>query len=236
MKQLLIIIISFTAQFIIAQNCNGPNHSINVNDSWLSCTLSQSPNLTRGNSHWIMYDLGYEYQIGSTHIWNYNVSGETERGMKTITIDYSSDANVWLELSSWELEEASGGMSYEGQTGPNFGGIKCRYILITSNESWGGDCTGLSEVRFDIMQTVGAKNQRVISHDIQLFPNPTSEFISIHSEMELEEFVIISTSGTEMYRGDFQQMIDISYLPQGMFFIQLTDNTGKLYSKAFTKL
>ncbi len=233
-KLLVIVIIFFTAHFVIAQNCSGPNHSVNVNDSWVSCTKSQNPNPVRGNTHWVLYDLGYEYQIRSSHIWNYNVLGDTENGMKTFKVDYSLNGSDWIELSTWELQEASGSTSYEGEAGPNFGGTKCRYILFSSTESWGGICAGLSEVRFDVAKTVSI-GKEVISRDIDLFPNPSTDQLTIQSDTQFEEFVIINTSGMEVYRGTFQNTIDISYLPQGVFFLRLVGNDGNLYNKEFVK-
>lgn len=149
MKNIIILSIIFCTATINAQNCNSNTHSNNIHDSWISCTKSISPNPVRGISHWIMYDLGFSYTLNSSHCWNYNVNN-TNRGMRDIVIDYSMDGVNWTQLATYTLAKASGTNSYSGVSGPNFGGVNARYVLITGNTNWGGACYGLSEFRIDV--------------------------------------------------------------------------------------
>jgi len=135
------------------QNCYENKHSNLQDDSWLSCSTSVNPNSARGNSHWILYDLGYTYSITSTHFWNYNVSGQLGYGIKDLYIDYSVDGNSWTYATTFQLSQATGNNNYSGEIGPDLGGLNARYILITASNSWGtGNCIGLSEVRFNLGQ------------------------------------------------------------------------------------
>ncbi len=152
----LIIVLTF---FTIVQlnvnaqeNCYQNSHSTMQDDVWLSCTASSNPNTIRGNSHWILYDLGFNYTITSTHFWNYNVGGQLGFGMKDIYVDYSLDGNNWTNAATFQLAQATGTSNYFGEIGPDLGGVNARYVLITAANNWGGSCTGLSEVRFNLGQ------------------------------------------------------------------------------------
>lgn len=218
-----------------AQDCNETNHSVNIHDSWLSCDLAPNPNPERGNTHWVMYDLGYIYNIGSTKFWNYNVSGETNKGMKNISIDYSQDGINWTESASFQLAEASGNSSYEGATGPDLGGIDARYILVTSVDTWGGDCAGLSEVRFDIEGTVSANTTAYGHQSIKLFPNPSHQNLMIDTDMDIKELIIVSSAGHELVRMAYAPLIDISSLPNGVYFLKSINRANRVYTKRFIK-
>lgn len=150
MKVILIIFSLFFTIHLIAQNCNDDTHSTNPTDSWLSCTVSANPNGARGNSHWILYDLGTSYTINNTHMWNYNVTGQTNKGMMDIAIDYSSNGTTWSQATTFQLPQAPGNSSYTGVPGPDLNGITARYILITALSTHGHTCAGISEVKFYI--------------------------------------------------------------------------------------
>lgn len=116
-------------------------------NNWISCETSASPNADRQESHWIMYDLGQRYELHGSQIWNYNVPGETSRGMQLIGVDISDDGNNWQELGEFNLQLATGDSGYGGVQGPDFDGHYARYILFTSlinNTS----CKGLGKVAF----------------------------------------------------------------------------------------
>lgn len=169
MKNIIIGIICLLGSISLqAQNCNDDTHSTNPNDSWLSCQTSANPNAARGNTHWIKYDFGAAYTLTTSKIWNYNVVGQTNRGMKDIVIDYSLDGVNWTQANTFQIPQASGNSNYTGVTGPNFGGVTARYVLITAVSTWGHSCAGLSEIRIDI---VPASCPNALTH-----PNlPTTE-------------------------------------------------------------
>lgn len=233
-RTLLYLFLLFSCN-LNAQNCNAQEHSANVNDGWLSCEKELSPNAMRGEGHWVLYDLGYPYVIGTTHFWNYNVVGQTQEGMKDVTIDYSLDGTNWVELTNWSLDEASGDFNYQGAPGPDFKGVSCRYILISSKETWGGTCAGLSEVRFDIAKTVGLQNATSSGFEVDLFPNPAFDQLTLHSSNEWDEVAIINSSGFECYRGRYQSTLDVHFLPSGTYFLRLVGKKGMAVVERFVK-
>lgn len=146
----LIFLLVISQNGLFAQ-CLNDNHSTNSNDSWQSCQLSQNPNPARANSHWMMLDLGHIYKLTTTKFWNYNVSAETGKGFKDTFIDVSEDGINWTEVADFQVPEATGAPTYTGYVGPDLGGVKARYIIITAQNVWdNGNCAGLSDVRFDV--------------------------------------------------------------------------------------
>lgn len=219
-----------------AQNCNEGQHAANANDGWVSCEITAAPNPARGDAHWIMYDLGYVYAIGTTHFWNYNVIGETSKGMKNITIDYSLDGINWTEATSFQLSEASGMDNYEGEAGPDLGDVPARYILISSVDTWGsGDCAGLSEVRFDIGEVVGIPEVTPDGFTLELFPNPATEQLRVNTNLEVKEVIILNTSGHEVFRTTQSNRLDIKSLPPGVYVLKCTGSNYEILTKRFIK-
>jgi len=118
-----------------------------ADNNWLSCNISANPNSTRPNGHWIQYDFGQKFLMYSSHIWNYNEDGNFDQGFENVAIDYSLDGTNWTELivQSWPL--ADGSSEYAGFSGPDFGGIEARYVLITClDDPASPPCRGFSKL------------------------------------------------------------------------------------------
>ncbi|CAH0995620.1 hypothetical protein EMA8858_01744 [Emticicia aquatica] len=121
--------------------------------SWVSCTstLNPNPNPARAaNTHWIKYDFTDRYNFTTSRVWNYNVENETDKGFKTVTVDYSTDGTTWQALgNTYSWPQAPGLADYSGFGGPNFNNIKARYILISAVNNWGAGCSGIGKMTFD---------------------------------------------------------------------------------------
>lgn len=121
--------------------------------SWVSCTSTKNPNpnpARASNAHWIMYDFTDRYKFSTSRVWNYNIENETDKGFKTVTIDYSTNGTTWQALgSTYSWPKAQGLPDYSGFLGPNFNDVKARYILVSAIENWGASCSGLSKITFD---------------------------------------------------------------------------------------
>ncbi|MEM9985955.1 MAG: hypothetical protein AAF804_12765, partial [Bacteroidota bacterium] len=77
-------------------------------ESWASCQTSPNPNSSRGNSHWLAYDLGYAYPLQDLYIWNANQPAHLARGVKRMSLDYSLDGVNWQEWGEFEVPQATG--------------------------------------------------------------------------------------------------------------------------------
>ena len=126
------------------------------NDHWQSCQLSESPNPTRGSSHWILYDFGQVYPLNKTRIWNVNQIQNLDIGVRNISVDVSNNGLQWEFWGSHEVPKANGDPSYAGVVGPDLSSITAQYVLITVEENWGAlNCAGLTEMKFYLGDSVG---------------------------------------------------------------------------------
>ena len=141
--------------FIISEingQCFLDRHDTSKQSAWESCSPSTNPNPARGTGHWLMYDLGANYEIGQLHFWNYNYPGETNKGVQDVIIDYRISTTGWLGGINHTISQAEASAFYEGEAGPQLGGANVRYLLFTFPNNYGGSCYGLSEVRIGIYQ------------------------------------------------------------------------------------
>lgn len=172
---LLFAFLSF--QFITAQ-CYPDRHSTNWYDGWVSCEISQNPIASYGETHWIMYDLGYDYVLNETKFWNANEPKHIDYGINEFNIDYSLDGVTWINLGEFNMEQASGLSTYEGNEGPDFDSAQARYVLITPNSNYGGDCYGLSELKISITDPFLVVNEDD-GFNASVYPNPFIDNISL---------------------------------------------------------
>ena len=118
------------------------------NKSWVSCQISQSPNLERTASHWLLYDFHEDQFFDSTHIWNANRIGESEWGAKEVVIDYSEDGTTWNEIGTFTLPKADETNNYTGFPGPNLEGLKIKKLLINITQTHGTSaCASIAEIQ-----------------------------------------------------------------------------------------
>jgi len=171
----LITIFSFTAGQLFGQ-CNPERHNTSWFNGWASCETSPNPNVVRGESHWILYNLKDVYQLGKTHVWNTNDPKHLDWGFKEITIDVSNDGISWIEVGTFNISEATGENTYEGETGPDLTDYEGQYVLLTAMSNHGGECFGLSEIRIEAeATTVISSVEDIHSNDcfkLSAFPNP----------------------------------------------------------------
>jgi hypothetical protein len=220
---LLCITLSLGAQ------CLETTHTPFEEDSWLSCQKGANPNPEHPNSHWIMYDLGYEYVLDSTHFWNYNVWANSDAGARDVVIDYSQDGTTWETLTTFILDKAPASYKYEGVAGPNFNGVTARYVLITALNNWGdGSCTGISEVRIGVEETIVNVEPEIADQTIKVEVSPNPAIDEAVVSIQASEFP--STVGLYDLAGRLIQVredprimnitFDLESLPGGIYFVK----------------
>ncbi|MEM1321223.1 MAG: discoidin domain-containing protein [Bacteroidota bacterium] len=195
----------FIVCLLASLQLNGQCYSRDWNNHWTSCQTQQSPNPQRGDGHWLMYDLGFAYTLGTSQIWNVNEAGNLGRGFKNVNIDYSLDGQNWTEWGSFQVAQGTGASDYAGSAGFDLDGLTARYLLITAVDNWGGtNCYGLSEIRFNIKEgTTPIEEISPENLDFQLAPNPTRSLINITLNgqfSEAIEIVIVNTLGQVLHR------------------------------------
>ncbi len=107
---------------------------------------------------WIQFEFDKIYSLDKIWVWNHNQAGLSNRGLRNVTIEYSTNASNWSTLGQYEFAEALGTPYYEHNTEIDFGGVQAKYVVISApslsqNGNWGNDhggygCFGLSEILF----------------------------------------------------------------------------------------
>jgi PA14 domain len=134
-------------------DCSPTNNLTTIEEAaWQSCTTAANPNAARATAtHWIKYNFDDIYKFKNTRVWNYNVTGNVNKGFKDVVIDYSLDGITWTPLGGtyvWPI--APGLVDYAGFVGPNFNDQKAKFILISALNNHGStSCSGFSKVTFD---------------------------------------------------------------------------------------
>lgn len=78
-------------------------------------------------------------------------------------------------------------------------------------------------------------NDPILDQAIQIYPNPALEYLEVSSELEIDTYQIFNQLGQLIQSSSFENKINISYLPEGNYFIQF--NSGdKLSNKQFIKI
>jgi len=226
MKKTIIIALFLAFAYTnISAQCFLDRHNTTWYDGWISCTTSVNPNPVRGESHWILYNLNYPYELFQMHIWNTNAPDYLADGMQDIVIDISNDGINWTEVGEFQIPMADGTSTYEGLDLHDFDGTSAQYVLITGLTNHGGSCFGLSEIRIDVADAVVvADNEPVIPACLsaRIFPNPVNEtskaIISNYCSNAPIYYSIHDISGKTIKSGEITPVsneveLDISSLP-----------------------
>lgn len=216
MKQLLITFFVLLGLSASWSQCYPDRHSTNWFDGWVSCETSPNPNSLYGNSHWIMYDLGFDYELKETRLWNANEPNNLDYGINEFNIDYSLDGVEWFNLGTFNLEQASGESIYEGVEGPNFNETLARYVLITPTTNHGGECFGFSEFKVNINDPLTVIDEED-GFNALVYPNPfvnnvTLRIASLYEDLPIE-YALYDILGRQIIRKTLPYSADSDTYP-----------------------
>jgi hypothetical protein len=223
---------------VISQTCEGA-HSTSIDDSWLSCVETDNPNPDRSEGHWILYDFGDYYELNQSHFWNYNVLGETSRGVANMVVDWSIDGTTWNWWGDINLEEAPGSDSYFGEPGPDFEGLVVRYLLLSVTANHGGNCYGFSELKLDVNPgVVDIEEISIAAFEFGLHPNPARS----HATLQLEAFIdtqvrLFSPDGKIIFSyspTSATSKLDLTNLASGLYTVEVIDDSGARATQRLT--
>lgn len=230
------ILLFFLLQRAIDAQCYEDRHSMTLDAGWISCEKTDNPNPLRPPSHWIQYDFGEIYTLGSSKIWNINQSEKSNMGMQEVAIDYSDNGVDWVEWGTYVLDRAVESSFYEGQDGPDFEGIATRYLLITGLTNYGASCYGLNEIRIETSGIVSSVVDNVIEgFEINASPIPFDQYFAWSLDAELEgshTYRIINALGEVVVQGDIRtnelKRVETYNWPSGSYFINVSIGTRVL--------
>ena len=229
-----LLLTCFLAQYSKGQ-CFPDRHNTTWHDGWISCKQQANPNGARDVSHWILYNFGEPYALRKMQIWNTNDPQNLDRGMRNIVVDYSMDGNTWSELGFFEIPQAGGRSDYEGIESLDFAGKQAQYVLITGVDNYGGDCYGLSEVRFETTDEVSSEMTTPVDDKqfcvaVNVYPNPFTEnpTLDLHSNCSSElSYFVTDAVGRTVHQEKMQglnrinQALNMRELLPGMYFLNV---------------
>lgn len=230
MKRVILLVSLICAGFIANAQCDYGSHSVNWEDAWLSCSVTDNPNPERGQSHWIMYDLGSPHAFFESWIWNYNVSNETGLGMRNCYFDFSLDGENWTNWGTLEVDQAPGNSDYSGVAGPYFDGAVGRYLLITMDTNWDGTgCRGFAEIKVDVEDTTVDIEEASIEFNV--FPNPANDQVTIrhYAQGDALTLQIKDTSGRTVFNDQLYGStgyVNVNRWESGLYFVVLQNEAG----------
>lgn len=153
-----IFILAFISSVLLPMSmvgqCYEDRHNTSKSAGWTSCTVSTPPVESDGDIHWIHYDFGHVYSLHQLHYWNHNHPEELTNGLQDVRIYLSEDGVDYIKWGDTTFNEADGSAFYEGEDGPNFGGINGRYLMIQGVSNYGGACYSLGEIRIGLQEVV----------------------------------------------------------------------------------
>ena len=117
------------------------------------------PGQTVTGAMWYRFDFDQVYNLGKMYVWNYNQIATvdlTDRGLKNVTVEYTSDGVNWNTLGTDQIAQALA--ETQSTFDPNeidFAGAAASSVVITASDNWGDpDLYGLSQVQFGLDGTV----------------------------------------------------------------------------------
>ncbi len=113
---------------------------------------------------------------------------------------------------------------------------------ITNNESFSNTVNFIiSSIEFDPEADIISKNNSVVlgtpevdqSRNIQIFPNPTTNTITIQKpdDLEVSEIRIFNVLGQLLPTNGWNPEVDLSSFSTGMLFVQIQTNKGIIYKR-----
>jgi hypothetical protein len=138
---------------------NAPDLRMWMGSGW-DWKVSYSAGNTATGCTYIAYEFDAVYALLDTWVWNYNESGNTNRGTRKAEVALY-DGSSWSTLQ-FTFAQADGSATYAGAAGPDLTGYSASVVVITRADgagtgNWGASDdnsnfgrSGLSEIRFGI--------------------------------------------------------------------------------------
>lgn len=189
--QFLILATLLCFPILVRAQCFPDRHNTSWSAAWMSCETASNPNENRGQSHWAYYDFGKVYALADMKIWNLNEPDHRGSGMRAFEIDYSLDGLSWVHLGSFEIDQAPGTSTYEGEVITDWEGLQARYVIITPISNYGGQCMGFSEIRFNLddeqYATAANLESQIECLTVSTYPNPYVDHFTLEVDSDCVE-------------------------------------------------
>ena len=114
-------------------------------------------------------------------------------------------------------------------------------MIIEITDDGGTDLGGSDRVTIDFLIEVdNTTSTAIVEHKpFEVYPNPVGNVLNIKSaDSKTKSVSIIGLDGKELMlisQPENQQNIDVRQLPEGLYFIKITDAGGNIYTAKFFK-
>lgn len=97
----------------------------------------------------IIFNLGGVYNVESLNVWNYNSSGTTNRGLKTVTVETSTDGLTYGTPGTLTFAQANNPNSPAEVVAFSASGVQfIKFTNLTTHAGASSSTGGLSEIQF----------------------------------------------------------------------------------------
>lgn len=155
---------------------------------------------------------------------------------------YSHEANVQIDLVSFEVMNppASGELYFLENTDPialGAGNVLDSFfnadidgigVGAGTTDYYSGNALGLESFDFQTLSIVNITNQEI---NIQIYPNPVSEFLFISTDQQIEMVTLFDLQGKQVFLAKNINQIEVSNYPTGMYFIKVKTTEGSITKK-----
>ncbi len=138
---------------------------------------------------------------------------------------YSNDVAVF-DGTDWVVYDES------NSNFPAFGYATCYEMKTIGDKIFIGTSNGVVEMDLsDPTPTLDLKSK--IGYSI--FPNPTADFINIKGGESIEDIQVLNVHGKVLLQKSFSDQIDISFLPKGIYFLNIKNEQQEFYATSIVK-
>ncbi|MBP0902548.1 T9SS type A sorting domain-containing protein [Mariniflexile gromovii] len=152
-----------------------------------------------------------------------------------ITETYFYDGGTYVESYTYDLTKLMSNYAhpYKDKTGLDF--ITEDNPFYNKVESYSSGSNNRTVANYDSALVLSVEDSKIVENKIKVFPNPTSNYVNIESFAKtLNNVEIYNTIGAKVFSTQ-ESRFNIEFLRTGVYFINITDNTGFVFTQKIVK-
>lgn len=175
-----------------------------------------NPALTTATSFTLSFDYARIYQFAQNTTFVPNVNYTTTTGTGTVYPILTNTTSTPTSFSIQINETTLNKININNPSGPPTGGWVYQFLTIYYTDL----NTGINENMSDL-------------NEIQIFPNPTKDFITIQ-DLKTAKVLVYDVLGKQLKNKEFENediTLNISDLPQGIYYVEIKTINGNRINK-----
>ncbi len=197
-----------------------------------------------------LYDMDYNYLAGLTMFQNskeiygiYTVGGGPtifDLGSTTVVLPQNTWVRVGFAYNTTTGEVTLKGPGFNGTIQGDVSGAPFEYDFAVQDIT--GTNTTSSDNFFDNVVVSAVSTANLLSAndidrkvDINVFPNPASDYININTKEKIKSVYLYNASGIRVGKYGDSKNIDIKSLPKGTYLVNINTENGNITKKIIKK-